>query len=325
MQRDMKVGMALGVALVGIVGALFFRRDPAPPAPPPSLQGAEELDKQISEKAKSPYIQGLDEFVDPPAPPPAQSQSATTKGKAKGDAYKIPDFLTGEDEAEQRAFLSAKHSAAPDPIVPPGAAGSRRPEGAGGPEPAPAHNRDWLPDGVSSPSAPKSAPATAGNGDSGASRRTHVTQPGETLSGLAARYLGSSARYRELYEANRNVLRSPDDLPDGVTLVIPETVKPSGAPSPGNHTAETPASPKIRRTSNPSPHAPAASDAKAPAVSGDVQPGKLRFAPVTRGPFSAGRTSAGNRAATPGLDVPPPPESKPSRPRIELDDSDPFQ
>ena len=28
MQRDMKVGMAVGVALIGIVGALFFRREP---------------------------------------------------------------------------------------------------------------------------------------------------------------------------------------------------------------------------------------------------------------------------------------------------------
>jgi hypothetical protein len=323
MQRDMKMGMALGVALVGIVGALFFRRDPAPPAPPPSLQGAEELDKQISEKARTPYIQGLDEYVEPPtsAPPPAQPPVAKTRPQT--DAYEVPDFLTGKDEAAQRAILSAKHATAPDPIVPPEAA--RKPtETAGGPQQPPAHNRDWLPDGVSSPSAPKSPPATAGNADSGASRRTHVTQPGETLSGLAARYLGSSARFRELYEANRNVLRSPDDLPDGVTLVIPEGTKPGAAPTPGNHTAETPGTPKIRRTSNALPAASPANSTRGPAVSGEREPGKLRFAPVTRGPFSAGRTSGGTRAASPGVDVPPPPDTKPTRPRIELDDSDPF-
>jgi hypothetical protein len=323
MQRDMKVGMALGVALVGIVGALFFRRDPAPPAPPPSLQGAEEIDKQISGKARTPYIQGLDEYVEPPASAASPAQPTVAKTRSPTEAYEIPDFLTGKDEAEQRAILSAKHAAAPDPIVPQEAA-AKRPETAGGPEKAPAHNRDWLPDGVSSPSAPKSAPATAGNTDAGASRRTHVTQPGETLSGLAARYLGSSARFRELYEANRSVLRSPDDLPDGVTLVIPEGTKPGAAPAVGNHTAESPASPKMRRTSNASPAANPANNTRAPAVSGEREPGKLRFAPVTRGPFSAGRTSGGSRAASPGVDVPPPPESKPSPPRIELDDSDPF-
>src|SRR6516165_3376936 len=28
MQRDMKVGLAVGLALIGVVGALFFRREP---------------------------------------------------------------------------------------------------------------------------------------------------------------------------------------------------------------------------------------------------------------------------------------------------------
>jgi hypothetical protein len=323
MQRDMKVGMALGVALVGIVGALFFRRDPAPPAPPPSLQGAEEIDKQISEKTRTPYIQGLDEYVDPPASAPPPAQAPVAKTRQATDAYEVPDFLTGKDEAAQRAILSPKHAAAPDPIVSTDAA-AKRPETVAGPEKAPAHNRDWLPDGVSSPAAPKSAPATAGNSDAGASRRTHVTQPGETLSGLAARYLGTSARYRELYDANRNVLRSPDDLPDGVTLVIPDGGKPGAAPVSGHHTADSPTSPRIRRASNASPAAGPANNSRAPAVSGELQPGKLRFAPVTRGPFSAGRTSTGSRAPATGLDVPPPPESKPARPTIELDDSDPF-
>ncbi len=35
MPRDLKVGFALGVLLVGVVGALFFRRDPLPPRPLP--------------------------------------------------------------------------------------------------------------------------------------------------------------------------------------------------------------------------------------------------------------------------------------------------
>jgi len=50
MQRDMKIGMALGVALVGIVGALFFRREPEvkDKETPPPLQNAEELDREFS-------------------------------------------------------------------------------------------------------------------------------------------------------------------------------------------------------------------------------------------------------------------------------------
>ena len=41
-------------------------------------------------------------------------------------------------------------------------------------------------------------------------RRTHVVVDGDTLTGLAARYLGSSDRFREIFDANRNVLAKPD-------------------------------------------------------------------------------------------------------------------
>ena len=44
---------------------------------------------------------------------------------------------------------------------------------------------------------------------------------GDTLRRLAQRYLGSSDRYLEIYEKNRDVLLSPDLLPIGVVLEIP--------------------------------------------------------------------------------------------------------
>jgi len=51
--------------------------------------------------------------------------------------------------------------------------------------------------------------------------RVHVARNGDTLSQLAALYLGSARRYRELFEANRDVLKRPDLLPVGVVLKIP--------------------------------------------------------------------------------------------------------
>ncbi len=51
--------------------------------------------------------------------------------------------------------------------------------------------------------------------------RTHVVVDGDTLTGLAARYLGSSDRYREIFDANRQLLSTPDLLPIGATLEIP--------------------------------------------------------------------------------------------------------
>jgi len=56
-------------------------------------------------------------------------------------------------------------------------------------------------------------------------RPTHEIVDGDTLGGLAERYLGSADRYLEIYEANRDVLSSPQVLPIGAKLKIPPRVR----------------------------------------------------------------------------------------------------
>ena len=53
--------------------------------------------------------------------------------------------------------------------------------------------------------------------------RTHRIVDGDTLATLAQRYLGSSARAQEIFDANRNVLSDPKLLPIGAELKIPPT------------------------------------------------------------------------------------------------------
>lgn len=60
--------------------------------------------------------------------------------------------------------------------------------------------------------------ATAGTTDG---PQTHKIVDGDTLAALAERYLGSSARAQEIYEANRDVLHDPMLLPIGAELKIP--------------------------------------------------------------------------------------------------------
>ena len=50
--------------------------------------------------------------------------------------------------------------------------------------------------------------------------RTHKVVDRDTLPALAARYLGSPERADEIYQANRDVLHSPELLPIGVELKI---------------------------------------------------------------------------------------------------------
>lgn len=49
----------------------------------------------------------------------------------------------------------------------------------------------------------------------------HVVRDGDTLAGLAERYLGDAQRQFEIFQENRHVLPSPDVLPIGVKLAIP--------------------------------------------------------------------------------------------------------
>ena len=59
----------------------------------------------------------------------------------------------------------------------------------------------------------------------------YVVKYGDTLSGIAQKFLGSQSRYQEIYEANRDRMSSPDRLDVGKPLRIPHVasnVDPSG-------------------------------------------------------------------------------------------------
>jgi nucleoid-associated protein YgaU len=64
--------------------------------------------------------------------------------------------------------------------------------------------------------------------------RRHQVRDGDTLGDLAQQYYGDARRYREIFDANRNVLSNPEVLPIGATLEIPgydpASVRPAGPP-----------------------------------------------------------------------------------------------
>lgn len=57
--------------------------------------------------------------------------------------------------------------------------------------------------------------------DGPTSGRTYTVQPGDTLGKISKRFYGTSRRYMEIYNANRDVLRSPSQVEVGQTLRIP--------------------------------------------------------------------------------------------------------
>ncbi len=172
MHRDTKVGLALGVLLVGVVAAFFFRHDDSVPAGVPRLADPASIDSSISERDVVPYL------ADTTAPPvPAEEAD---------EQWRLPDFL--QDDASPSLAVE------PFPAVPVGSSNAASDVAA------------VLPTEVT---------ANASGG------QTYVVQSGDTLSGIASKVLGSAARFDELYEANRDVLESPDRLRLGQRLRIP--------------------------------------------------------------------------------------------------------
>jgi nucleoid-associated protein YgaU len=52
-------------------------------------------------------------------------------------------------------------------------------------------------------------------------RGYHTVQPGETLASIAKRHLGSAARERDIFEANRDRMNDPEQILPGQQLLIP--------------------------------------------------------------------------------------------------------
>lgn len=79
--------------------------------------------------------------------------------------------------------------------------------------PAPAAPR-IAPATQSAAPAVKTAPAATGS-------RTHTVQQGDTLSKISLQYYGNRTRWRDIYAANRGVMKNETDLKAGMSLKIP--------------------------------------------------------------------------------------------------------
>jgi LysM repeat protein len=184
MHRDTKVGLALGVLLVGVVGAFFFRNEGKSQVDIPQLADTATVDDEIAGKPVIPY---LDEGPNSPV-----------DGNGRIPAIPKP---TGDDTPPWELPAATITDGVPGTDV--------------SLEPLPPSGRNGIP----------ASPASRTRGASTSlesAEQFHVVEAGDTLTGIAARYLGSTARYLEIYEANRDQMASPDRLKLGQTLRIPD-------------------------------------------------------------------------------------------------------
>ena len=65
---------------------------------------------------------------------------------------------------------------------------------------------------------PASAPAASGGG----AGQTYTVQSGDTLSGIAKRFLGNANAYMDIFNMNRDQLSDPDKIKPGQVLKLPQ-------------------------------------------------------------------------------------------------------
>lgn len=231
MHRDKKIGFALGILLLGIVAAFFFRNEPDPFAELPPLDDPASLDAQIAEKPIAPYID------------PISGQPATNAASAsQQNPWELPEMYRPLPQPPVASEGLSAFPGAPDPInlaepVPFPADSPAKSIEVGNPfgdlPKTPSPNRDVpLPgneDWTSVPSSPSSTPPkpelVKSSPPPDATPTMYKIKQGDTLSVLAEKHLGSSRRFMEIYEANRDKLKNPDDIRMGMLIRIPPRVK----------------------------------------------------------------------------------------------------
>lgn len=186
MHRDLKLGLALAVLLIGSTTAFFFRGEPDQTRGLPELGSTVEHDRDAAAKPTGSSRQHV-------------VQSDSLISDAEQSPWKKPAFLKGAITTASRSIVT------PDPI------------------PMPKTTSEVQAPALASLDGERSNQPTQNLIVNAEGERFHVVQPGDTLSGLAARYLGSIAKFDELFELNRDMLRGPHDLKIGMKLRLPAT------------------------------------------------------------------------------------------------------
>jgi hypothetical protein len=283
------------------VAAFFFRNEPPPAEELPELLSASELDREIDQPriaGPKPYTD-LDRFEEKFKP--GVKLEGIELIPESASVAKVPPSAEPLFDNEFD-FLNDPVTTPPNPIpretaVKPEAGRpiSERKPVAPPAELAPEIEMfaEDLPVATPEPPAP----------------RTYEVRPGDTLSEIASRLLGSQARYQQIFEANRDQLKSPNDLKPGMKLRIPDGASATSA-SPDVTSARVPKriplNAELEAVPIPTTPTPRTSPVQLDKDLTEVPVEKptLKFEPVQRNPLIPRRTKPVDPSKSPGAGRP---------------------
>jgi len=120
-------------------------------------------------------------------------------------------------------------------------------------------------------------------------------RPGDTLSSIAARELGSAGRWPEIYRANRSQLDDPDELAPETLLALPTGAATDASPDPDGSRSHGQAPPG----EHPASGRATDGDGSAPTAPGQGAPGSQGRSDDEAEPSDRSAPSAGSSAAGP--------------------------
>ncbi len=257
MHTDRKIGFAMGILLIGIVAALFFRNEPLLRTDVQTVRREQELNQRLKDRNVAVYLDEKprhkgDDLNDEPTwtlrdvlksmdernkelPSPVNSRQRKVNTEITGEED-LDGFRTWRDAPEEDAEPAATARTTPAEArpLPPLTPDSTEPAVAGpSAVPAPKDVPGSAEPGSPFPSVPSGSEPPAPKADAfvpPAEFEEYVVKYGDTLSGIAEKFLGSQGKYMQIFEANKDRMSSPDRLEVGKPLRIPKVASNSGVP-----------------------------------------------------------------------------------------------
>ena len=256
MHTDRKIGFAMGILLIGIVAALFFRNEPLLSTRVPGVRRERELNDRLRERDVAVYLN--DSIPDEPTTSIQNEQPWTLRDVLQkmdernktapvpvGASSMVADSVVDIADEELDGYRPKKRRKTNETTATESSAGLRGlflervepPAGAGkfGALPPLLPVEPSRPDIVKPPSLPMTEPAGSNDGlpsDAPALDfqppevfEEYVVRYGDTLSGIAQRMLGSKKNFMDIYNANQDRMLSPDRLDVGKPLRIPRVAE----------------------------------------------------------------------------------------------------
>jgi hypothetical protein len=253
MHTDRKIGFAMGILLIGIVAALFFRNEPLLSTRVPGVRREQQLNDRLRERDVAVYLNdtAAGESTEPaPSDQPWTLRDVLQKMDERNKTAPVPvgarsiinepvadipdEELDGYRPKKKRRTVG--ESTVPEPTSNlTGISGEREHSevraGKFGALPPLLPVAPPRPEIVKLPSLPVAESGGSNDeleADTAASDfqppevfEEYVVKYGDTLSGIAQRMLGSQNKFMEIYNANQDRMASPDRLDIGKTLRIP--------------------------------------------------------------------------------------------------------